>query len=304
MDRRSFITKGIAATAAAYYGLNSPAFSAIAANTANMENSMNNNRIGIQLYSIREYLPDDFTGSLQKLANIGFSHAEAYGFDGNTFLGKTLKETSTIMKGMGMKLTSTHCGTGLLPVDVQAKEWDYWRKTAHAMKEAGGYRVAQPWLPASKTMDDLKRSAEQFNKAGEICKKNGLKFGFHNHDGEFRDKVDGQVVIDVLLQNTDPGLVFFQLDMGHAINGGGDILEYLRKYPKRFLSWHASDFKKGQDYTELGHGDVPYDELFKLAKSYGVEDLTMEHESGEDRFDICKRNFDFLAQYSWAKAKK
>jgi sugar phosphate isomerase/epimerase len=152
-------------------------------------------------------------------------------------------------------------------------------------------------------MDDLKRSAEQFNKVGEICKNNGLKFGFHNHFGEFK-KIDGQVILDVLLQNTDPGLVFFQLDLGHAINGGADIRGYLSKYPKRFLSWHASDFKRGQGYTELGHGDVPYDELFKLAKSYSVEDLTMEHESGGDRFDICKRNFDFLAQYSWTKAKK
>jgi sugar phosphate isomerase/epimerase len=303
MDRRSFITKGIAAAAAAYYGLNSPVFSAIAANTANMENSRNNNRIGIQLYSIREYLSDDFRGSLQKLANIGFSHAEAYGFDGNTFLGKTLKETSAIMKDLGMKLSGTHGGTGVLPKDVNAKEWDYWRKSALSMKEAGGNHIVQAWLPAEKTLDDLKGLTEQFNKAGEICKKSGIKFGYHNHYTEFK-KVEGQVILNFLIENTDPSLVFFQLDMGHAVNGGGDILEYLRKYPKRFLSWHASDFKKGQDYTELGHGDVPYDELFKLAKSYGVEDLTMEHESGEDRFDICKSNFDFLAQYSWSTAKK
>jgi sugar phosphate isomerase/epimerase len=153
-------------------------------------------------------------------------------------------------------------------------------------------------------MDDLKRSAEQFNKVGEICKKTGLKFAFHNHDAEFKKVLDGKIVEDFLLENTDPDLVFFQIDLGHAINGGADIMEYMRKYPKRFLSWHASDFKRGQGYVELGHGDVPWDDLFKIAKSYGIEDLTMEHESGDDRFDICKRNFDFLAQYTWSKAKK
>jgi sugar phosphate isomerase/epimerase len=300
MDRRSFISKGFVA-AAACYGLNSSLFSAIAANTANAAVSKNKNRIGIQLYSIREYLPADFTGSLQKLADIGYSHVEAYGVDGDKFLDKTLKETSAIVKDMGMKLTSTHCGTDLLPTDVNAKEWDYWRKTAYSMKEVGAKFLAQPWVPSMKTMDDLKRSAEQFNKVGEICKKNGLKFAFHNHDAEFK-KFDGQVIEDFLLKNTDPGLVFFQMDLGHVINGGGDIMEYMRKYPKRFLSWHASDFKKGQGYVELGHGDVPWDELFKIAKSYGLEDLTMEHEEGADRFDICKRNFDFLAKYPWTKA--
>jgi sugar phosphate isomerase/epimerase len=296
MNRRNFISKSVAA-AAACYGLNSviPAMATVSA-------AKNKNRIGIQLYSIREDLPNDFTGSLQKLADIGYSHVEAYGFDGNTFLGKTLKETSAIVKDMGMKLTSTHCGTGLLPADTQSKEWDYWRKTADAMKEAGGKFLAQPWVPSMKTMDDLKRSAEQFNKVGEICKKSGLKFGFHNHDAEFK-KLDGQVIEDFLLENTDPGLVFFQIDLGHAINGGADILDYLRKYPKRFLSWHASDFKKGTGYIELGQGDVPWDELFKVAKSYGVEDLTMEHESGDDRFAVVKRNFDFLTKYPWTKVK-
>jgi sugar phosphate isomerase/epimerase len=300
MDRRSFISKGIVA-AAACYGLNGSSFSALAANTADAEGSKKKNRIGIQLYSIREDLPKDFRGSLQKLADMGYSHVEAYGYDGDTFLGKTFKETSVIVKDMGMKLTSTHCGTGPLPADTQSKEWDYWRKTAVAMKEAGGNFLAQPWLPAASTIDDLKRSAEQFNKVGEICKKNGLKFGFHNHDAEFK-KIDGQIIEDFIIQNTEPGLVFFQIDLGHAINGGADILAYMSKYPKRFLSWHASDFKRGKGYVELGEGDVPWDGLFKIAKSYGVEDLTMEHESGNDIFASCKRNFDFLAKYPWTKA--
>ncbi|MDR3093084.1 MAG: sugar phosphate isomerase/epimerase [Bacteroidales bacterium] len=296
MDRRDFLQKGAMAVLAGC-GMSAEALAASMAKKSN--------RIGIQLYSIREYLPKDFTGSLQKLADIGYSHVEAYGVDGDKFLHKTLKETSAIVKDMGMKLTSTHCGTGLLPADTQAKEWDYWRKTAQAMKEVGGKFLAQPWVPSMKTIDELKRSAEQFNKVGEICKKNGLKFAFHNHDIEFK-KFDGQgpVIEDFLLKNTDPELVFFQLDLGHVINGGGDILDYMRKYPKRFLSWHASDFKKGQGYIELGQGDVPWYDLFKIAKSYGLEDLTMEHESGDDRFAIMKRNFDYLAQFPWTKVKK
>ena len=107
------------------------------------------------------------------------------------------------------------------------------------------------------------------------------------------------MILDVLLRNTDPGLVFFQMDMGHVVNGGGDILNYFQHYPGRFLSWHASDFKKGQGYTEVGQGDVPYDTLFDMAVSYGLEDLTVEQEVGGDIYASCKVDFDFLIKYAW-----
>jgi sugar phosphate isomerase/epimerase len=263
--------------------------------------SKQTNRIGIQLYSIREDITKDFNGSLKKLADIGYKYAEAYGYDGK-FLGKTLKETSKALSEVGMKLSGTHCGSGLLPADTQSKEWDYWRKGAEEMKAAGGRHLVQSWLPA-KNIDELKQLAEQFNKIGTICKKGGVKFGYHNHDAEFKE-MGGHVILDFLVQNTDPKLVFFQMDMGHTINGGGDILGYMSKYPRRFLSWHATDFKRGQGYCEVGKGDVPYEKLFELAVSNGLEDLTVEQETGGDIFLSCKNDFDYLIKYDWAKKKK
>ncbi|MDR0843827.1 MAG: sugar phosphate isomerase/epimerase [Tannerella sp.] len=298
MNRRNFIRKSMA-TAAVCYGLNGISLPAVA---AAMPGARNKNRIGIQLYSIREFLSTDLKGSLQKLSDIGYTFAEAYGYDSNAFLGKSLKELNVLLNEVGMQLSGTHCGTGVLPADVQSKEWDYWRKSVQEMKAAGGRHLVQSFLPANKTLDELKRVAEQFNKIGEICKKGGVRFGYHNHHAELK-QVEGQVILDVLLKNTDPGLVFFQMDMGHVVNGGGDILSYIKNYPGRFLSWHASDFKKGGEYTDLGRGDVPYDALFQLAKSYKLEDLTIEHESGEDRFAACKRDFDYLAKYPWTKVK-
>ena len=296
MDRRSFISKSLLATAACY-GASGAGFSEVFANVTAQKKK---NRIGIQLYSIREFLSKDFEGSIKKLGDIGYAYAEAYGFNGEKFLSYTLKETNKMLNDVGMQLSGTHAGTGWLPEDVGDKAWDYWRKSADEMKAAGGRQIAQSFLPEAKTLDSLKKLADQFNKIGEICKKGGIKFGYHNHHTEFQT-VEGSVLYDVLLQNTDPNLVFFQMDMGHVVNGGGDIMTYISKYPKRFLSWHASDFKKGQGYVLLGQGDVPYDQLFKLAKSYGVEDLTMEHEAGQDRFKICEDNFKFLAKYSWTK---
>ncbi|MDR1722747.1 MAG: sugar phosphate isomerase/epimerase [Tannerella sp.] len=297
MNRRDFLSKSIVAAAASYYGVNSLT---AATNSTSLTTTAAKakNRIGIQLYSVNKILPADFTGTLKKLADIGYANAEAYGYDG-AFIGKSLKETATALKDVGMKLSGTHCGSGLLPTDTSTKEWDYWRKGADEMKAAGGRHLVQSWLPA-KTLDELKRLAEQFNKIGEICKKGGVKFGYHNHNAEFKD-MDGEIILDFLVKNTDPKLVFFQMDLGHTVNGGGNILEYMSKYPHRFLSWHASDFKRGQGYCEVGKGDVPYTELFKIAKSYGLEDLTVEQETEGDIIASCKWDFDYLINFDWTK---
>lgn len=297
MNRRYFICKSVTAVTIACYGLNRKAWSA-----TTMPDAEGKNRIGLQLYSIRDTLPADPEGCLKKLSDMGYSYAEAYGYNGSVFLNKRLKVWSEMLKDAGMQLSGTHCGTGILPADIQAKEWDYWRKSIEEMGIAGGKRLVQSFLPTEKTLDEVKRVAEQFNRIGELCKAGGIKFGYHNHHTEFT-KVNGEAILDVLLRNTEPGFVFFQMDLGHVVNGGGDILSYIQNYPGRFLSWHASDFKKGEGYTEVGQGDVPYDALFSQADSYGLEDLTVEQEVGSDIYASCKRDLDFLAKYSWTKIK-
>ncbi|MDR2472038.1 MAG: sugar phosphate isomerase/epimerase [Tannerella sp.] len=297
MNRREFIGKSALIAAACCYGAEK-----VSADTLFVQ-AKNKNKIGIQLYSIRNELPKDPQGCLKKLADIGYAHAEAYGYDSKTFLGKRLKEWAVMMQDVGMKLTSTHCGTGLLPADVNTKEWDYWRNSATEMKEADGLFLAQSFLPSDKSLDEIKRVAEQFNKIGLICKSAGVRFGYHNHYTEFKT-VDGEVVMDTLVKNTDPKLVFFQMDLGHVLKGGADILAYINKYPGRFIAWHASDFKIGGAYTEVGQGSVPYPELLKNADRHGVIDLTVEQETGGDIFASCKNDFNYLAQFQWTKAKK
>ncbi|MDR0743823.1 MAG: sugar phosphate isomerase/epimerase, partial [Tannerella sp.] len=187
MNRRNFICRSVAVAATACYGLKGMAWPAI-----NMPAKKGKNRIGIQLYSIRTTLPDDNEGCLKKLADMGYSYAEAYGFDSNVFLKKRLTEWSRMLSDVGMQLSGTHCGTGILPANVQAGEWDYWRKSIDEMNAAGGKRLIQSFLPAEKTADEVKRAAEQFNRIGELCKAGGIKFGYHNHYSEFK-QVDGEV---------------------------------------------------------------------------------------------------------------
>ena len=262
----------------------------------------NKGRIGIQLYSVKDELPKDFLGTLKKLSDIGYSSVEPYGYNGEKFFNRTMKELSDIVKDMGMTISGTHTGSGILPADTNAKEWDFWKKCSASVASGGGKYAIQAGYPGAKSVDDLKRIAEHFNRAGEVCKKGGVNFAYHNHHQEF-DKLDGEIILDYIIKNTDPKLVFFQLDMGHTINGGGDCMRYLQDFKGRIKLWHASDFDAAsRKYTEVGKGSVPYAKMFEIAQSNGLEQLTVEQETGGDIFASCKVDFDFLKQFKWTKA--
>ena len=295
MNRRQFINKSAAVLAAGSLIANQEIFAASAAP------KLNKGRIGIQLYSVRDDLPKDFEGTLKKLSNIGYSQIETYGFNGDKFLNRiTMKELSVLVNGMGMSIASTHCGSRMLPDDTNAPEWDNWKKICEQLKEGGGKWAVLSSLPTrGDSMDALKRISAQFNLMGEVCRQKGVKLAFHNH-AEVFGRIEGEVAIEYLIKNADPNLVFFQLDLGHTINGGGHILNLLRTYPGRIPLWHASDFDAGiREYTGLGEGSVPYKRLFDLPDTGGLELLTVEQERQGDIFSMCKADFDFLKQFKW-----
>jgi len=290
MNRRQFISRSAAALA-----IGSIAGCAMAAKP-------NKRRIGIQLYSVKDELPKDFEGTLKKLSAMGYSSVEPYGFTSEKFIGRiTMKELSVMVKDMGMTISGTHTGSGLLPENTNAPEWDFWKKCAEYIKSGGGKWAIQAGFPGANSLDDLKRVAAFFNNAGEVCKQGGVKFAYHNHYAEF-EKIDGEVILDYLIKNTDPKLVFFQMDLGHTVNGGGDCVRYLRDFPGRIPLWHASDFDAAsRTYTEVGKGSVPYPALFGLAQSSGLEHLIVEQETEGDIFASCKADFDYLKQFEWTK---
>ena len=293
MDRRQFINRSATLLAVSAVAGQSMFAKAMA--------KSNKGRIGIQLYSVRDELPKDFEGTLKKLSTIGYSAVEPYGFGGDKFFGYTLKELSNLVKDMGMTISGSHINSGILPEDINAKEWDFWKKCADSLRSGGGKWAIQAGWPGARTLDDLKRIAVYFNQAGEVCRRGGVKFAFHNHHNEFQ-KIEDEVMLDFIIRNTDPQLVSFQLDFGHTVNGGGDCVHYLRDFPGRIRLWHASDFKlESREYTEVGKGSVPYAELFELAKSSGLECLVVEQETQGDIFASCKVDFDYLKQFKWTK---
>ena len=297
MNRREFINKSAAVLAlSTLVGQQACADSAAKGNKG---------RIGIQLYSVKDELPKDFMGTLKKIAAMGYAEVEPYGFKGDKFLNHTMKEFKAIVNDLGMTISSVHSGSGIFPEDTNAKEWDFWKKVSTELKSGGGKWAVQAGYPGAKTLDDLKKIGEHFNRIGEVCKKSaGIKFAYHNHDAELK-KLDNEVILEYLIKNTDPKLVNFQLDLGHVVNGNGSpdaCIQLLRNYPKRIAMWHASDFDAtNRNYTDVGKGSVPYPALFELAASSGLQVLTVEQETDGDIFASCKVDFDYLKQFKWTK---
>ncbi|MEI9807598.1 MAG: sugar phosphate isomerase/epimerase [Bacteroidota bacterium] len=196
---------------------------------------------GLQLYTFRKEMLADARGTLQRIASLGIKQIESAKSDKGHYYGLTAKEMKQACTGLGMTLRSGH-----VHID------DKWQQTMNETAEAGQeYLICSTMPTTGQTADNYKKVAETFNKAGEECKKMNLKFGYHNHEYEFEsDK--GQVLYDVLLDNTDPALVHMEMDLGWVIVGGKDPLDYFSKYKGRFPLWHLKDMNMAKKRsTEL-----------------------------------------------------
>lgn len=200
--------------------------------------------LGIQLYSIRDDMRKDPAGTLEQLAKIGCRYVEHANYRERKFYGYTPKTFKKLLGSLGLEMCSGHTVLGKNHWDGKTKDFtDEWKWTVDDAATASQNYVISPWLDESyrKTHDDLKRYMEVFNKSGELCKKSGMKFGYHNHSFEFNTRLDGELVFDTILKNTDPDLVTQQLDIGNLYNGGGIARDVVKQYPGRFELIHVKD---------------------------------------------------------------
>jgi sugar phosphate isomerase/epimerase len=237
--------------------------------------------LGLQLYSLRELLPKDFDGTLKAIAAAGYTEVEAAGY-----YAMSAADFKQSMTAAGLNCVSGHYPLDLLGQNLEnvinfAKEvgLQYVVCSSPSLKDPSKVKVPlkdpgyhDAWMQAF-TLDDWKWNAEQFNQIGTRVKGYGMKFGYHNHVAEFR-KIGKTVGYDVLLQQTDPELVTFEMDCGWVAVAGYSPVEYLTKYPKRISMLHVKDFdlKKGTEHpqsTELGRGSIDYGPIFAVAKKSG-----------------------------------
>ena len=263
---------------------------------------------GIQLYSIREEMKKDPLGTLKQLSQMGYKHVEHANYVDRKFYGYSAVEFKKILSGLGMEMPSGHTVMGKQHWDNSKKDFtDAWKWTVEDAALMGQKFVISPWLDATlrENYDDMKRYMEVFNKSGELCKKSGMKFGYHNHDFEFSQKLNNVTVYDIILQNTDPALVAQQLDIGNMYHAGAKAIDIIQKYPGRFESLHVKDEIKaaGEDKYEstvLGKGVIPVKEIIDLGKkSGGTIHFIIEQESYQGKTPIECVKEDLAMMKKW-----
>jgi sugar phosphate isomerase/epimerase len=223
---------------------------------------------GIQLYTVRKEMLADATGTLKKLAAMGIKQIESAGSEKGAYYGLKPAEMKKVCADLGMTLRSGH-----IHLD------DKWQQTMDdAVVSGQEYLICSSMPSKGQTVDNYKKVAEAFNKAGAACKKLNIKFGYHNHDYEFAQD-NGKVLYDVLLENTDPSAVCFELDLGWVIAAGKDPLDYFTRYPGRFPLWHLKDMDLEKKHSvEFGKGGLDIKKMFANRSKSGLKYFFIEQE--------------------------
>jgi sugar phosphate isomerase/epimerase len=260
--------------------------------------------LGIQLYSVRDQLKQDYDGTLKKVGAIGYREVEAAGYSGRgadefkkaltlaslrcvsahyslAALQSGLDDTIKFCKGIGAKFII--CSSPALKDPSKTKDF---AKVADAM-----------------TMDDWKWDFEQFNQIGKQVKKEGLQFGYHNHTMEFKAE-NGAVPFDEMMKLTDPADVVAEMDCGWVAVAGASPVDYLKKYPNRIAMLHIKDFKLNGSHsvtapppcTELGRGSIDYKPIFEAAKAAKIAHYFVEQEEFTmPPFESLKVDADYIS---------
>jgi sugar phosphate isomerase/epimerase len=240
-------------------------------------------RLGIQLYTVRGPASTDLVGTLAKLAEIGYKEVEFAGY-----YNHTAAEIRSVLQQYGLTAPSAHIAITALENESQ--------KTFDDARAIGHDWLTVPSLPngAHDTIDDWKRVAANFNAVAARVRAAGFRFAYHNHNTELK-KIGHVLPLDVLIEETDPTLVSFEMDIYWVVNGGGDPLALLARHPGRIKMLHVKDSLGLPDdkMADVGAGTIDFKTIF--ARANGIEHYFVEHDHPADAFASAKASFQYLA---------
>jgi sugar phosphate isomerase/epimerase len=295
MNRRTFIGTSVAAALVA----SRPTWAA--------DSTHHIDKIGIQLYTVRDAMKTDFEGTIAKVAATGYKEVEFAGY-----FDHSPKDVRAILDKNGLAAPSCHVG-----YDVLEKKWPETLDAAHVV----GHRyIVCPWIDEKQRAepDGWKRAAELFNKAGEASQKAGIQFGYHNHSFEFdpADSLGGKLPYDFLLSATASKLVAMEMDLCWVSVAGKDPLAYFDKHPGRFPLVHVKDYVRDPNSTstykgatgsvkfegrlaDVGQGSIDWKNLFAHAGKAGIKHYFVENDDPKSAFDDIKISYDYLHKLSF-----
>ncbi len=261
-SRRKFVKTGTVLTAAGILS----ADKLFASSNASLDT------FGLQLWTLRDVINNNPKDVLKQVASFGYKQIESFEGKQGMFWGMSAADFKKYMDDLGMKIISSHC-------DINK---DFEKKAADAASIGMNYLIC-PYKGPQKSIDGFKKFADEFNAKGEICRKNGIRFAYHNHDYSFK-MVDGQMPQDVMMQNTDANTVDFEMDIYWVVTAGADPVAWFKKYENRFRLCHIKDREKdaaanvGDASCIVGQGSIDYPSILHVAKKCGMKYFIVEQE--------------------------
>lgn len=270
--------------------------------------AMEDKEMNIQLYSARDLIgsaenyAENHEAVLKALAEMGYSGVEAAHYGDGKFYGVSPEQFKADVEAAGLKVVSSHTGHGLSDEELatgnisEALAW--WDEALPAHKAAGMEYVVVPHIGQPNTLKELQVICDYFNAVGKKCKDLGMKFGYHNHAFEM-EEIEGKIQIEYMLENTDPDLVFYQIDVYWAVYGHYSPADLFNKYPGRFALLHIKDKK------EIGQsGMVGFDAVFGNAEVAGLEGYVVEVEGcrNEAALEGIRVSAEYLRKAPFVKA--
>jgi sugar phosphate isomerase/epimerase len=241
-------------------------------------------RIGVQLYTVRRLLQNDFEGTLARLAAIGFREVEFV-----DYYGRSPQAVRAALRSAGLEAPSAH-------VPIEAAR-DSWERVLEAARVAGHKFLLVAWLPEAerRSLDGYRAAADLFNRLGNQAQVAGIRFAYHNHAFEF-GQLEGRLPYDVLLERCDPRYVSFEMDLYWITKGGQDPLGYFRRWPGRFPLVHVKDSAGPPEHrmVEVGAGTIPWAAIFARRELAGIEHYFVEHDEPADPLGSVRASYEYL----------
>ena len=278
MNRRTFLQTSGGVAAGMAIGLPQPVPNVIS--KAPLE------RIGLELYSVRKEMTQDFDRTLAAVRAIGYTDVELL-WSWNNW-GKSTAQVKAALQREGLRAPSAHISPQAMLVN--------WERRLETATTLGHEYLIVPSLTSdtSQTLDDWRAWADRFNEAGAIARRAGVWLAFHNEPDHMKP-IEAQVPYDVFVERTDPRYVRHQLDVGNMALGRADPMAYLNKYRDRYWSFHIKDVvaDRSRD-TELGAGVLDIRALLAAIPNIDAKPCYVEQEGSQDSVASARKNFEFL----------
>lgn len=234
---------------------------------------------------MRNQLQSDFDGTLKKLGEIGYTYIEGYGLEPDgMILGRTPEAFSESLQQAGLRHVSCHCSwftPEQAPVMIEAA------------KALGVDYLVIPWL-SQEQRADFEITASNLNQLGDMLDIAGIGFAYHNHEFEFEPLSDGRIPMEILIENTDPELVAFELDLYWVVNAGARPMDLIRKYQGRFPMFHVKDADSELEQTTVGTGIIDFENILSNKQLAGLSYYFVEDERTNDPITNLQNAYDYL----------